>query len=77
MEELAEKILPHRCNPRCLAHVGENEYCCRKLNNVLVSKDNMKHTFKMLPNELLKECLERLICIGIIEPVDVIESGYE
>eukprot|EP00957_Ditylum_brightwellii_P143419 10926310-Ditylum_brightwellii.AAC.1 len=48
---LAKHILPHICNPRCLARVGENMFHCRKLNNLLISKDNTKHTYKPLPNE--------------------------
>eukprot|EP00957_Ditylum_brightwellii_P000188 15423-Ditylum_brightwellii.AAC.1 len=38
--ELGKTILPHRCNPCCLAQVDDNKFKCRKLNDLLVSKDN-------------------------------------
>eukprot|EP00957_Ditylum_brightwellii_P002847 218909-Ditylum_brightwellii.AAC.1 len=76
MVELAKKYCCAGVTPDVLLCVGETKYCCRRLNNLIVSKDNIKHIFKMLPNELSKECLEMLICIGIVGPVKVTESGY-
>ena len=51
----AENLLSHRCNERCLYRVGLNKFKCRKPNNLLISKDNTKHTYKQLPNKYEKE----------------------
>ena len=77
MVEDAGKILGRRCSPRCLAMVSPGVFRCRKLNNVKVSTDNKKHAFKPLPNDYSLECLELLEKIGLIEPIQVSEVGYE
>ena len=73
----ASKFLPHICNPRCLARVGEDKYKCRKWNNLKMSKDNTKHTFKRLPNDMSQACTNRLIQIGIIQPLCINIDGYQ
>ena len=75
--EDASNILGHRCSPRCLMMVAPGVFRCRKLNNLEVSPDNTKHVFKPLPNDYSLECIERLIKIGIIEPIHVTPEGYE
>ena len=65
-------FLPHKCTSGCQAKIiidGEVKYKCRKLDNLKVSKDNTKHTFQSLPNEIPDECIQRLIQIGIVEPI--------
>ena len=50
---------------------------CRKPNNLELSPDNTKHVFKSLPNDYSLECLDRLVKIGLIEPIEVTNDGYE
>ena len=80
LEEIVEdasKILGHHCSPRCLMMVSPGVFRCRKLNNLNVTSDNTKHVFKPLPNDYSLECLERLVKIGLVEPIEVNENGYE
>ena len=70
-------ILGHHCFPRCLVMVSPGVFKCRKLDNLKISHDNTKYVFKELPNDYSLECLERLVQIGIIEPIHVTEDGYE
>ena len=75
--EDGKKILGHHCSPRCLVMTAPGVFHCRKLNNLKISPDNTKHVFKPLPNDYSSECLERLVKIGIIEPIQVTKDGYE
>jgi len=75
--EDGKKILGHHCSPRCLVMTSPGVFCCRKLDNAKVSPDNTKHVFKPLPNNYSLECLNRLVKIGIIKPIQVKEDGYE
>ena len=75
----ASKILPHRCNERCLIAVGPNEYRCRKLNFLLTNRppNNTKSVMKELPNDLSIDCLRKLERAEIVEPLDInAETGY-
>jgi predicted GIY-YIG superfamily endonuclease len=72
-------FLPHKCTSGCQAKVVENgevKFKCRKLNNLKVSKDNTRHTFQSLPNEIPEECIQKLIQVGIVEPIQFLENGY-
>jgi hypothetical protein len=72
-------FLPHHCTSACQAKIdvnGEMKFRCRKLNNLEVSTDNTRHTFKRLPNKLSEECVQRLIQIGMAEDIEVEKSGY-
>ena len=73
----ASTILGHHCSPRCLMMVSPGVFRCRKLNNLQISPDNTKHVFKPLPNDYSLECIERLVKIGLIEPIHVTDDGYE
>lgn len=75
----AISFLPHKCTSGCQAKVvvdGKIEHRCRKLNNLKVSEDNTKHTFRKLPNEISDECKERLVKIGLAEDIEEEENGY-
>ena len=50
------------------------DFQCRKINNLKMSPDNIKHCYIKLPNEHTPECLEKLIQIGIIEPIHIVEG---
>ena len=73
----AESFLPHRCNSRCQAAVSPGVFRCRKLNNLKVTTDNTKHVFKPLPNDYSAACIDRLIQIGLVEPLSINEEGYQ
>ena len=51
--ELCSNILSHICKPRCLRRIGpgnnEEDFQCRKTNNLKVSPDNTSHCFMKLP----------------------------
>ena len=46
------------------------------MNYLKVSKDNTKHTYMEFNNEISKDCLDRLIQIGMIDPIVSNEHGY-
>lgn len=73
MEELASKILTHKCDCRCLRRVGDGDgpenFRCRKLNNLTVSNDNTKDTYLSLETKRSPECIARLVKIGLAEPI--------
>jgi hypothetical protein len=73
----ASTVLGHRCSLACLVMVSPGVYKCKKLNNLKVSHDNNKHTFKALPNQYSLECLDRLVQIGLVDQIVVTKDGYE
>ena len=73
----AEIFSTHICNERCLYRVGLNKFKCRKPNNLLISKDNTKHTYKLLPNKYEKKTVELLKIIGIFKIDQIHVNGYE
>ena len=73
----ASMFLGHKCNSRCLVKTSDGKFRCRKLNYLKVSNDNTKHTYQDLPNKIPKECLDRLRQIGMVDPLQVNENGYE
>ena len=79
LQHRAANTLKHRCNPRCMRRVGDGDgpenFVCRKLNNLLLSKDNTKHALHPLPLKLAKECVEMLIRIGLANPFEINEFG--
>ena len=80
MQELTEKFLPHVCNERCQMRVdssgGSNDTKCRKLNNNKISPDITKHSFIELPRNWSKECIDRLVKIGLAEVISNEEIKY-
>ena len=49
--------------------MADGSFKCRKLNNLKVSEDNTKHTFLSFKNNLPQNCINRLVKIGLIDPV--------
>ena len=83
MEGLVEKFLPHVCNERCQMRVASNgdvnDTKCRKLNNNRISPDITKHSFIDLPRNWSKDCIDRLVRIGLAEilPNDEIKYHHD
>ena len=73
----AKKVLRHYCSSRCQECVGPGKYRCRMPNNCEDSPDNTKSVFIPLPNELSTEVKERLVKLGMIDPIEINELGYE
>ena len=71
------KFLGHVCNSRCLVRIDGGGFRCRKLNYLLISLDNTKHTYLPLPNEISKDCLDRLIQIGMVEEIEINDNGFK
>ena len=46
-----EKLIPQRCNHRCLVYVSTGRYSSRKLSNVAIPPENTKHVLKTLSND--------------------------
>ena len=78
MQRDGEKFLPHICNERCKMRVSSNgkpeDTKCRKINNNKISKDCTKDTFMELPQNWSKDCIDRLIMVGLAEVVSVDEN---
>ena len=72
----AKRSLGHVCNSRCLMNMANGSFKCRKLNNLKVIKNNTKHTFMSFNNDLSQNCNNRLIKIGVFEPIVQNEHGY-
>ena len=72
----ASWMLGHKCNERCNIAVGKGVCRCRKLNNVKMRKDNTEYLYTSLPNDYSTEFLERLVRIGLVEPLCISEEGY-
>ena len=68
-------FLVHTCNSRCIVKTGDGTERCRKLNYLEVTKDNTKHTFQEFNNHIPKDCLDKLIQIGMVQPFQF-ESVY-
>ena len=81
MQKDAGNILPHICSARCKKRVAHNnrpdDFQCRKTNNLKMSPDNTKHCYVELPNEHTPECIQRLIQIGLIKRVNIIEEDTD
>ena len=81
MQKDAGNILPHICNARCKKRVDHkncpSDFKCRKTNNLKMSPDNTKHCYVQLPNEHTPECIQRLIQIGLIKRVNIIEEDTD
>ena len=69
-------FLGHICNSRCVVKTGDGKFRCRKLNYLEVTKDNTKHTFQEFNNHIPKDCLDTLIQIGMVEPIEMNVHGY-
>ena len=74
----AEITLPHKCNDRCLRYIGNGEYVCRAVQNLMKNKppNNVRSYLEPLPNGLSPECLQVLQEIKMIDPLVVHENGY-
>ena len=74
LEKLSRQILPHRCSPRCLIRIGDGDgpenFMCKSNNNLKLSPDITKDCLIDLPMNLSTSCMERLIRIGMLEPID-------
>ena len=55
----------------------DGKFRCRKLNYLQVSEDNTKHTYQAFNNDISQECLDRLRKIGMIDPAQINEHGFE
>ena len=77
MQKDSAIILPHICNTRCKKRVASNgnaaDVQCRKTNNLKMIPDNTKHCYIKLPNGHTPECINKLIQIGIVEPIHIVE----
>lgn len=71
------KFLGHVCDSQCLVRKDGGQFRCRKLNYLSISLDNTKHTYMPLPNEISKDCLDRLIKIGMVEEIEVNDNGLQ
>ena len=74
LEKLSREILPHRCSPRCLIRIGDGDgpenFRCRSNNNLKLSPDITRNCLIDLPMNLSIPCMEWLIRIGMLEPID-------
>ena len=79
IQDLARGILAHKCNPRCMQCKGDGEvpenFKCRKPNNLKISPDNTQHCHIPLPINHSPECVEKLVAIGLAEPIVYNEFG--
>lgn len=65
MQEDGERTLPHKCSQRCQFKVGPDKTKCKKWNNNKISPNPARDYYYPLPNELSRECNERLIKCGM------------
>ena len=79
LQDLAEEILAHHCNARCVRRVGDGDgpenFKCRKPNNLIISPDNTKHCHIPLGNNFSAECIDKLIDIGMADPITYSNNG--
>ena len=54
---------------------GPENFKCRKLNNLTVNPNHTKHYFMQLVKSRNAECVQRLIKVGLAEPIDINEYG--
>jgi hypothetical protein len=80
IEEDAKRVLKHVCNERCKKRIGssgtDDDFICRKLNNLHISPDHTKYSIISLGNKrspLVIKCLEE---IKLIDPIQVNEHGH-
>ena len=80
IEKLGNSILPHRCDAGCMYRVkpgnGPDCFRCRKIDNLLRSNDNTKHTYQPLPVRTTPECQQVLQGIQLMDEPTVDEFGY-
>ena len=80
LQELANVIPSHKCGPFCLRRTGDGDgpenFKCRKPNNLKLSPDNTKHCFIPISVKPSPECIEKLVAIGMADPICYNEKGY-
>ena len=72
IKSLANTILTHKCDDRCLMRVGDGDrpenFKCRKLHPVKDSPDPTKHNYVKIPYKFQKHTIEILEEIGMYTP---------
>ena len=80
LQDLANEILAHKCSRRCLRRIGDGEgpenFKCRKPNNLKISPDNTQHCYIPIERKLSPDCIQKLIKIGMAEPIECNDKGY-
>ena len=80
IQELARKILAHKCTRRCKARIGDKEgpenFRCRKTNELMITPDNTNHCYLPMTRLPSPDCLEKLIEIGLADNIEFNEWGY-
>ena len=76
MHKDVNTFLGNICNSRCIQRGRDGKFVCKKLNNMKESKENIKHAFKDLPNNLPQECIDKLIQCGFVVQEDTFDNGY-
>ena len=79
IKEFASSILAHKCTPLCKSRVGSKghpeDFKCHKLNYTKISPDNTKHCHIPLPNNHSPDCIEKLVKIGLADPIELNDFG--
>ena len=79
IHKIGAKILSHHCDARCLRRIGDGDgpenFKCRKLNNLKVSPDNTRDSYISIETKRNKECIDRLIKIGMADPISINKFG--
>ena len=74
VQKIAREILPHLCSPRCLVRTGDGDgpenFKCRSNDNLQLSPDITRNCLIDLPMNLSIPCMEWLICIGMLDPIE-------
>ena len=80
LQELANSILSHKFGRRCVkltgAGDGPENFQCRKPNNLKISPDNTKHCYIPIAVKPSPECINKLVGIGMADPICYNENGY-
>ncbi len=80
LQDLSNEILDHKCTRRCLMRKGDGDgpenYKCRKPNNLKISPDNTKHCHIPISRQPSPDCVDKLVEIGMAEPIVYNENGY-
>lgn len=73
LNDLGRKILSHKCDERCKRRVNDGDdpdnFRCRKLNNLRISPNNTKNSYISIETKRSEDCIDRLIQIGLAEPI--------
>ena len=76
----AQKVLGHKCTERCKMRVGysgtDDDFMCRKLNNLKLSPDNSRSCTIPLKNKRNPYVIEILQKIGLFHPVEINNHGH-